>query len=185
MTADNNVLEAIKSTHEQRVSEINERYKRSQGRMTAVFVLFLFGLIALDWFASLLPNPPGASVVEISNLRAVGPTELCPGEILRYAYDISGDRSGVLDLDTTIWRVTPPAAVLYSMSRRVVLVEPINFEREDAWLVPVEGTDPLTLQRLQWLPGAYERRIAISTPSRNTQPAIAVLPFSIREDCNL
>jgi hypothetical protein len=177
------LLKTVQANHKERRQDIQAHYRRGQRRMIAAMVLLFLVMVGLDYLDSRLPSPPSPSVVTIANLRPLGATDLCPGETLRYTYQIIGDLSGVLDIDMTIWRVTPPQTVLYSLSRRDVLVRPVDLTRTDAWVVPDEGTNPLTLQPLEWQPGDYERRVAISTPSRNTEPAIAVLPFRIRQDC--
>jgi hypothetical protein len=178
-----NVFDRLEHMHDQRRLEMEQRHKRAQRRMFLMIAAFLVGMAALNYLASMIPNPPEAELVHINDLRATGPTDLCPGDTLHFAYRVTGDMAAVLDVDHTVWRRTRPQTVIYSISRRMVLVAPVEYERIAAFALPADQIDPISMTPVEWLPGIYELRLALSTTSRNTMPAIAALIFTIREDC--
>lgn len=177
------LFETLQTLQAERRQDIKAGRREAGWRMGVIFVLFMVFVVVLDYIVAFLPNPPSPSVVTIQNVRAIGPTALCPGDTLRFSYEITGNEQGVLDVDHAIWRRTPPQTVVFSTARRVILIEPINYQRADAFRLATDMVDPLSLQPIVWTEGEYEHRIAISTPSRNTTPAIVSLPFEIRSDC--
>lgn len=177
------LLQVVQETHEQRVAGIDEHYRRERWYILLTFALLLGLVIVLEWLDNRNPPPPGRQMVEIQNLRATGPTDLCPGETLGYRFDVHGEQRGVLEFDMSVWRLEPPGTVIFSQPIRIVLIEPVHYPRSGDWLLPVELADPLTGAPVAWSAGHYEWRIAYSTASRSTTPTIAALPFTIREDC--
>lgn len=178
------LLQTVSENHEERMADINAHYRRGQWRTILAFTLLFMAVLLIDWFTSTLPNPPASPVVDILNLRATGPTELCPGDTLTYSFEVDGEQRAVLDFDTTLWRQSPPATVIFSQTLRVVLLEPVHYERTATWQLPARVIDPVMGEEVILAAGAYELRIALSTTSRNTAPAIKALPITIREDCS-
>ena len=172
-------LEALAQLHEQNRREIDARWQRSQWRL---LFMFFVTLLAAGIFhtLSLLPSAPP---VTIQNLRATSSTELCAGDVLTYAYDLVGDEPAVVELTSTIWRVTPPQTVIYSGVKRDILIPPVTHRGGESIVIPAVVFDPTQPEPLQIAAGVYERRIAVTTVGRDTRDFAVALPFLIREDC--
>lgn len=136
---------------------------------------------ALFWLAS--EDRPGHALMHLEDPRLLGPAALCPGEALRYELVLTVNGPGVFAVDRAIWRVTPPATVVFSDTRHVIFDEAATFAVERVWTIPDSYIDPATGGRMAWRPGEYEVRHAVSTSSRNTRPSIQVIPFEIRSNC--
>ncbi len=179
-----NPMETLRLLCKERQQEIDARYMRSQWRLFWAFLIFMILAYGAHLLSLQLPSRPGPSLVEIRDLQPRGPTALCPGDTLGYAYSVVGNEWGVFDLDLTVRRLTPPPmTIVYSDEITDILVLPEERRQIEAWVIPTQVIDPLSLQIIRLTPGLYQRRIAISTSSRNTDPEIALLDFSIREDC--
>lgn len=126
---------------------------------------------------------PGHALMEFAHAVAVGETALCPGDTLRYDVSLHVSGPGVFDLDVTTFRVDPPVTVLFSQTRRMVFSEAVDYELERAWTIPEFYASPTDGSPERWAAGRYERRHAISTSSRSTQPSIVTIPFEIKETC--
>lgn len=129
------------------------------------------------------PERPGPALMEFRNAYAAGETALCPGDTLHYTLTLHVSGPGVFDLDVAVWRVTPPATVLFSSTRRMVFNGPADYELERAWIVPEFYASSVDGSPERWAAGRYERRHAISTSSRSTLPSIVTIPFEIKRGC--
>lgn len=145
-------------------------------------VVIVVPFIITSWISSQLPV---VSTVEIENVKIVGMQELCPGDPLVYSYSFHARGTGVLVRDRVLWRVTPPPkTMVFSVSRRFILAEPIDQELTEAWHIPTVYINPETDQEEPIPPGDYRLLFAISSPSRSTVIAIASVDFTIK-DCPL
>lgn len=164
----------------QRVRELERFYRRQ-----IVGWLLLIFLISVAWFwFAVTPTPVGPPMMSFDKAELSGPSALCPGDILSYTIDVHVNAPGVYAIDVSVWRVTPPATVLFSDERRVVVTEPTEYELDREWRIPQFYPDPRTGELVPWLPGQYERRHALSTTSRATRPSLVAVPFTIRGDCH-
>ena len=173
-------LEAVRLLSEQNKQDIQAHERHSQWRLFWLFVVFM----VVAGIAHLWSLQPGAALVSMSGLRPVDRPALCPGDTLEYIYSVDGAEDGVVDIDTTVFRETPPSqTVVYSNVLREIVVDPVHQEIYAVWKIPSEVVNPFTGQAEKLVRGDYQRRISISTISRNREPEIAVIGFSIRPDC--
>lgn len=156
-------------------------YKRARGWLLFLVAVGFLVNTAQFWYAS--AERPAHALMEFTQAQTVGETALCPGDALRYDVGLHVSGPGVFDLDVSVWRVTPPATVLFSSTRRMVFTGPTDYELERSWTIPDFYASSVDGSPEYWTAGQYERRHAISTSSRSTQPSIVTIPFVIREDC--
>lgn len=149
-----------------------------------ILAVVLVGIPAFaSWWIS--RQLPVVNTVSVENMKIIGVTELCPGQQLVTEYDFHAQGEGVLIRDFTLWLITPPKTMVYSMSRRFILDGPTDQHLRETWTIPdfyfnyeTELNEPLP-------PGKYRRYMAISSPSRSTVIAIASVEFIVKEDCPL
>ncbi len=173
------MLPVTAETRQQREQEVRRLFRHQRLSLVVIAVVF-----SLAWFyLTIAPERPARALMEFRQAQPAGETALCPGDTLRYdiALDVSGP--GVFDLDVAVWRVTPPATVLFSSTRRLVFQEQADYSLERAWTIPPFYSSPTDGSPERWAAGHYERRHAISTTSRSTEPSIVVIPFSIKDSC--
>lgn len=150
-------------------------------------VLFL-GLILLAvpvigaWWISAIADD--ISGVTISNIRVVGPTNLCPGGRLFWSYDLIGSGSGLLEIDGTTYKAHPPSTVVFSETGRMVISEEVSEKVVDFWEVPLTHIDQETGESIPFPVGEFHRLIAVSSPTRSSVFAKEVISFSVLSDCN-
>jgi hypothetical protein len=150
--------------------------------MWALITIIL--LVSTGWlFFAWYPTPVSGPLFEYTDVEIHSPTALCPGEALNYDLTLHYDGQGVFVIDISVWRVTPPATVVYSESRRVVMTGPQEMLLPQRWVVPDRVFNPKTGLTEPFTPGLYERRHAVTTASRATAPAIIAVPFTVRGDC--
>lgn len=137
----------------------------------------------LAWLVLTDVQQPAAAGFAYVGVSGVSDTELCPGDTLRYRLDMRYEQAGVYEVDITLWRVTPPATVIASNVRRVVIAGPVELALDYAWAVPAGYVSPQTGEWMALEPGRYERHHAVTTSSRSTEPAIVTIPFEIGEGC--
>lgn len=168
---------------EPRIREINRQFYRA--RIWLIVLATVGFVINAGLFYAVLRNEtPQHALMEYSSIAVESPAALCPGETLVYRPNLVVNGPGVFTIDTTIWRITPPATIVFSETPlRAIFDAPIIFTSARRFVVPPTWRDPDTGESQRWEPGQYELRRAISTTSRNTEPSIATIRFSIREDC--
>lgn len=133
------------------------------------------------WLTSQLPI---VSTVSIDNVQLLGSRALCPGDPLTYQYAFHAQGSGVLIRDRVLWRLDPPPkTMVFSVSRRFILSEPIDQELIESWHVPASYLNPETDVQEPLPPGNYRLIFAISSPSRSTVVTIAFVDFIVLSDC--
>lgn len=161
------------------VDHLNHRFHRLVG-------LWLFTTILVSvawWWFAVTPVPLRPPVMEFAADRHAENIAVCPGDTIPYAIDLVVTQPGVFAIDISVWRITPPAVVLFSEVRRVVFSEPTSYTVKRQWVVPPTYVDPITSVPATWGPGQYERRHAITVMGRDAEPSFAVIPFTIRSDC--
>ena len=166
----------------QEVKAVKTKIKR---RFQMYRIGVIAALFAWTFLSFLLMRPtPGAlePFAYISDLHAIGPTALCPGDSLRFATSINADGPVVYEIDASIWDSENDLILVTADSVRAVLPEDLQRTYEASWTIP-QGMPDGAGGTKAWRPGEYKRVVAISTVSRNSKPTIATLPFSIKEDC--
>ncbi len=147
--------------------------------VTVVVVPFLF-----TWWVS--RQYPAVSTVQLNDLVILNDGPLCPGDVLRYTFDLNALGSGLLIRDRTLWQVAPmPKTVIFSDARRFILSEAIDQKLTEAWHVPLRYVNPATDELDTLPPGEYKFRLAVSSPSRSTVTDNQEASFSIRPNCEV
>lgn len=165
-----------------RIEEINRRHRQHRRWFALAIVAGVLLNSYLFWVAS-GPEQPADALMEFTHAAPTRMAELCPGEVLDYTVALEVNGPGVFAIDISVWRMTPPAVALWSETRRVVFSEPTAYVLKRQWVVPAVHPDLVTGAEVPWLPGQYERRHAITTVSRSTEPSIVTISFSIRGGC--
>lgn len=142
-------------------------------------------MISISVVLSILFNVFGKEIksVEISNVRIVGPSELCPGDKLIIAFNLHADGTGKLVEDATVWVEVPPKTVIYSETKPLLVDGLLEQEQTIAWEVPETYINPADLEESPLPPGQYKRIFAISSETDEGVFAVDRVLFSIREDC--
>lgn len=162
----------------QKDAELRKQIRRVNILLIAIFLIVLAIPLFVTWWVG--RAYPSISTIEIENVQVIGPTDLCPGEVLTFAYDFHASGSGVLIRDATARYVEPPKTVIFSNSRRFIQDGPIDEHVIEAWHVPATYLDPETDEAAPVPVGRYYRHFAVSSPSRSTVIAIATVPFTVK-----
>lgn len=120
--------------------------------------------------------------VEISNARIVGPTALCPGDLLVIAYDLKADGTGKLVEDATVWTQFPPKTVIYSITRPLLVDGLVDQQEVIAWEVPESYINPADLTEIPLPHGNYRRIFAVGSPNDDDDFDLDRVDFSVKED---
>lgn len=149
-----------------------------------VFAVIVFSLTnTFLYYLFLNPRTP-SSLLEISEIRVTGPVDLCPGEYLDYSFDMVVKEAGVYGLDISVFRTSPlPMIAVFSESQFFVIGSPRTFPVTRHWQIPERYEDKVTKENIEFIPGDYERSIAVGTTSSSTHPSTETLKFSIRDGC--
>lgn len=139
--------------------------------------------ITLVWSIIYSLNQPRIREVDIANLRVVGDSELCVGEWLTIAFDTHVEGEGVLILDASTQRISPPRTVVFSNWLRFPIRGPVDEQTTVTWQVPHEFPDAETGQLAAFPAGAYLRNVALSAANRGTISDMESVPFTVIEDC--
>lgn len=169
------------SLAESRIHAIEAQYVRARRWLLFLVAVGFIVNGMLYWYAS--EERPGPALMEFTRAVTRGETALCPGDTLRYDITLYVSGPGVFDLDVTTWRITPPATVMFSSTRRLVFSGPVTYSLGRAWIVPDFYSSAVDGSPERWAAGSYERRHAITTTSRSTEPSIVTIPFQVRADC--
>lgn len=146
-----------------------------------VTIGFAWGLAAI---MGPRPGVSGETVLVLSEIRVNGPIALCPNEYLNFSFDMEVKEAGVYGLDMSVFRTSPPPTLaVFSESQFFVIGSPRTFTVTRHWRIPERYTDKDTQEIVEFIPGDYERNLAVGTTSRNTTPSTRILNFSIRSDC--
>lgn len=124
--------------------------------------------------------------VEISNAHVVGPTVLCPGDMLVIAYDLLVPGTGKLEEDATVWVEVPkPKTVIYSATRPLLVDGLLDQQEVIAWPIPYNYINPANLKETPLPPGQYTRIFSVGNPSDDEDFDLDRVNFSIKKnkDC--
>lgn len=160
------------------LSEVREKAVQGQNRaqiinyLSSILLLLVLTWAALSWWNSR---------VTISDVRVVGESALCPGDLLIVAYNFHVNGAGKLVHDATLWNLDPPKTLVYSTSEPFLLEGPTDQEVIEAWPVPQRFMDRSIAQVVSLPPGEYRRMFAISSPSRSSMFAMEGVNFSVKE----
>lgn len=166
-----------RTQHEQQIRRLFRHQRISLVTLAVIF--------SLAWFyLTIIPERPARALMEYGAIEVLSDTALCPGDTLVYRPTLHVNGPGVFTIDTTVFRVTPPATLVFSEAPlRAIFAGPTVFESTRRLPIPAGWRDPDTGELHAWEPGQYELRRAISTTSRSTEPSVISIPFSIRLDC--
>lgn len=165
-----------------RIQEINAQYQ--QARRWLIWLMVVGFVVNGALFYAVLYNAPPPPLMEYTKAFASGPTALCPGDTLHYTLELEVHGAGVFEINQSIWRVTPPQTVVFSQTpRRAIYTEAVSFVSERHFILTPTYPDADTGEPMRWKPGQYEMHRSISTTSRNTEPSIVSIPFSVKSDC--
>lgn len=161
--------------------QLAKTYRRSMWALLTIIILVSTGWLFFAWY----PTPVSGPLFTYTGYAMQSETALCPGETLAYDLGLRYNDAGVFDIDVAVWRVSPPATMVYSASRRAISTGAQEFVLHQAWGVPTEILNPRTGRLEPFAAGEYERRHAVTTVSRATKPAIMSVPFTVlgEEDC--
>lgn len=142
-------------------------------------------IIVGTWLLGLWINIFGKEIkfIEISDVRIVGSSALCPGDKLIIAFKLQADGTGKLVEDATVWVEVPPKTVIYSETKPMLVDGLLEQEQTIAWEVPKTFVDPSNLQESPLPPGPYRRIFSISSATDEGVFALDRVLFSIRADC--
>lgn len=148
-------------------------------------LLIILVIIIGTWLLGLYFNIFGKEIkrIEISDAHVVGPSALCPGEILTIAFHLEADGTGKLVEDATVWVEVPPKTAIYSESRTLLVDGLLEQEQEIAWRVPETYINPSNLEESPLPPGPYKRIFSIGSETDRGVFALDRVTFEIREDC--
>ena len=180
--ANGDVLQRITSPEQRERDDKEERRARvMQWLIVAIFLIIVGTWI---WGVVYTYQQPRIRNMQISNARVEGASAICPGDRLTVAYNFHAEGSGLLEVDSSLWSISPPPrTIIYSASRRFVMAETIDQQILEAWAVPQSYTDFATGDQTPLAPGSYRRDLAISAPRTGSEIATASFQFEIREDC--
>lgn len=172
----------LEEQSDKRRDTVDQKFRSYRRSFIALVIIMLVLNSALYW---LYLNPRASrSLLTISDIRVIGPTDLCPGEFLVFSFDMIVEAEGVYELDMSVFRTSPPPTIaVFSERKTFVIGSPRAFTVTRHWQIPDAYVDEDTDESVQFVAGSYERDIAVSTTSRNTFPSTRILPFTIREDC--
>lgn len=161
---------------------INHRFRSHLNGFIVIFsVMFLMSGITF-W---LYINPrSGQSVFVLSNLVVTGPVDLCPGETLDFAFDVTVKEVGVYSLYMSSWKTEPPpSTIIFSEFQPFVIGSERSFSIIRKWKVPFTYKDPADSKDMPMVPGEYIRDISVVAVGKNTESTPLQVPFRIRNDC--
>jgi hypothetical protein len=122
--------------------------------------------------------------INLTNPVIVGPSALCPGDMMIVRFDFDSLGEGVLEENTTWFKVEPPMTLILSEPK--VLIVPHNFSRETyrAWEVPKTHINERTGREEPIPPGEYLRMYSLSSPNRSTIFGVLEFPVTVKEGCS-
>lgn len=174
-----NSLEAL-----EKIGRINHLEKRSNKIQTVLIIMLAIVVVVpiLVWWWISRENSILNEVV-ISDTHIVGQTDLCPGDSLKTAFRVRADGEGVIVIDRTIYKVTPPMTVIFSDSKRAILANDLTRDIVDVYVIPETYVDEFTGETMPFSEGTYKRLIALSSPRIAPVFTLGEATFKIRADC--
>jgi hypothetical protein len=121
--------------------------------------------------------------ISLSNPVVVSSQNLCPGEMMIVRFDFDSLGEGILEENTTWFKLEPPMTTI--LSQPEVLIVPHNFSRETyrAWEVPTTYINERTGLEEPFPPGNYLRLYSLSSPNRSTVFGVLEFPVTVKEGC--
>lgn len=145
--------------------------------------MFLLLIGAVNYFQILNPQA-GQSVFILSNLVVPGPTDLCPGDSLRFGFDVDVREPGVYSLYMSSWKISPePAVIIFSELQPFVIGGARYFPIVREWEVPFTYKDPADSKDTPILPGDYIRDISVVAVGKNTESTPLQVKFTVKNTC--
>lgn len=144
--------------------------------------IVICAVLSVSWLWQQLTKPEISSVT-ISDVRAVGLTQLCPGDNLVYDYKLTARGSGLLVRDHTIWRTVPPRTLVFSDFERFIVEEPVTQSLTETYVIPKLFVDPATAQPAVLKPGDYRLLLSISSPGDKSVLDVDHVDFTIKDGC--
>lgn len=161
-----------KSAFENRVEK-----RQRDAKMFVLLVILAFVIVPIAWNY-------WTNNVSLSGGEVTGKSELCPGEMLVFAYHLHTRGSGIFIRDLTTWKTTPPKTVVFSEPRRFIINGKIDQDLHEAWEVPEVYFNYETWTEEPLPPGNYIRYLAVTSSTDSIAEDILPVPFTIREDCH-
>lgn len=150
----------------------------------AAITLILYLTLSFTVYYFWLNPVAGQSTFVLSNLRVIGPTELCPGETLDFVFDVEVKEVGTYNLFMSTWKVDPPpSTIIFSEDQSFVIGSPRSFPIPRKWEVPAIYVDPADSVEKPLSAGAYTRDIDVKAEGRDTKNIPLMVNFNIRKDC--
>lgn len=123
---------------------VTDDLRQSYRQQVIAWVLMILVISVAWWWFAVTPTPVGGPQMRFVDAHADTPQTLCPGDVLAYDIAVQVTRPGVYSVDVSVWRLNPPATVVFSDERRVVFSAPALYELERAWQIPPTHIDPNT-----------------------------------------
>lgn len=161
---------------------INDRFKGHMQWFGLVFGL-LFLMSSLTFWLYINPRS-GESVFVLSDIRVTGPTDLCPGESLKFEFDVMVKAVGVYSLYMSTWKVDPPpSTIIFSELQPFVIGSERDFPIVREWQIPITYQDPADSKDTPMVPGAYIRDISVVAVGKNTESTPLQVKFNVKDSC--
>lgn len=155
---------------------MTERQAYTKRRNLIVIALLVILMLETWWFGTLASQQPDA-ILEVSDIVLLSPSEVCPGDVMRFQYTFTAHQPGVLSINATV-RIAG-GATLVSLPRREVIVEqPMTLTVEQVWEVPT-FFDSVSGGRRGWNEGDYVRIVAFTSIGEERTPVIRQTEFAI------
>lgn len=166
-----------------RMKEVIDR--RFRGHLRAFVVMFGLMFILSTMTYWLYANPrSGQSVFVLSDIRVTGPTDLCPGDSLKFEFDVTVKEVGVYSLFMSTWKTSPPpSTIIFSELQPFVIGSERSFPIIREWEIPYSYQDPADSKDTPMVPGEYIRDISVIAEGRDTKSTPLQVLFTIRDGC--
>lgn len=147
-------------------------------------LMFLIGFFILQFIVWGWQQATATFVkgVDIQNMQIVGSSQLCPGDLLTFNYDLEIRGTGNLIKDFTVWRETPPKTMIFSTeSKKFIVGEPVHQNLLEAWRIPPYYFNYETYSSEVLPPGTYRRYFSVSSPTNERIVDIDYVEFTIKD----
>lgn len=159
------------------------RAQVNQWVILAVLAFFLWQYGVQQWRIS---QAIKIESIEVTNVRVLGSSEVCPGDRLSVAFDVDVKGFGIVIWDSSTQHDGQPATL--SVAKRVPVDGPVTLNLVDEWNIPIIPEIMLEGER-KWQPGNYVRLVTVSAStsyvSRFVEPRKFVVPFTIKASCGI
>ena len=167
----------------ERFEQVKARIDRRSHFMLLATVILLALSIWQSFRDQQVSSALGRLIITASDVRPLGSTAVCPGEIMQYQYTlhVGDDNGATVEMDRTVWSLDAEQTVFESIPTRRILRGPTEVVIEN-WRVELDQT---TLRQLApWAPGNYERRVSYRNTFQTTSSGQFAIEFRIRGDCD-